>query len=55
MKKHGVAVNDLYAQVLPHMQEFGVGADDVHYNAAGCDFLAKKVVTALDEAMKQKK
>lgn len=55
MKKHGVAVNDLYAHVLPHLQEFGVAADDVHYNAAGCDFLAKKVAAALDEALKQKK
>ena len=41
--------------VLPHLQEFGVAADDVHYNAAGCDFLAKKVTIALEEALKQKK
>lgn len=55
MKKHGVAVNDLQSHILPHRQEFAVGADDVHYNATGCDFLAHKVIAALEEVLKQKK
>lgn len=52
MKKHGVAVNDLHAHIWPTIPQHGVAVDDVHFNASGSDHLAKKVVSALEEALK---
>lgn len=51
MRKHDVFVNDLYAHILPTIPQHGVAADDVHFNAAGSDHLAKKVISALEEAL----
>jgi len=52
MKKHGVIINDLHAHILPTIPQHGVAPDDVHFNAVGCDHLAKKVISALEEALK---
>jgi hypothetical protein len=46
MKAKGVAVNDLFTAVSPHVAEYRL-PEDVHFNAAGYDFLAAKVAEAI--------
>lgn len=55
MKKHGVAINDLHAHILPEMAKYSLGPNDVHFNREGSEFLAKKVVAAIEEALKAAK
>ena len=52
MKKHNVEINDLYSHILPALDQYALAPDDVHYNSAGNDHLAKKVVATLEEALK---
>jgi hypothetical protein len=52
MKRHGVEINDLYSYILPTLDKHAPAPDDVHYNGAGNDHLAKKVVATLEEALK---
>jgi len=47
MKENGVAIDDLYAVVLPVRDQ--VGRDnDVHFQPAGYDLLAKAVAASID-------
>lgn len=55
MKKHHVMINDLHAHILPSLSEHAVAPNDVHFHAAGSDHLAKKVIAAIDEALKSQK
>ena len=55
MKKHGVEVNDLHAHILPELDKYSLGKNDVHFNREGSEFLAKKVVAAIEAALGGKK
>ncbi len=52
MKKHKVEINDLYAHILPELDKYSLGKNDVHFNREGSDFLAKKVIAAIEVAIK---
>jgi lysophospholipase L1-like esterase len=52
MKEQGVAVDDLYTAILPHVQEMAAGAGNVHFNAKGYDFLADRVAESILAALK---
>ena len=54
MKARGVAVNDLYAFVLPHVGEWQ-DPDQCHFNAAGNEQLGKKVADCIRRALGGKK
>lgn len=51
MKKHNVAINDLYAVIEGERERWQKGADDVHYTEAGRDRLASAVSAAIRKAM----
>lgn len=55
MKKHGVEVNDIYAQSIPIHQQFGNGSDDVHYSDKGYEKLGKPVTAFLKTVLKSEK
>jgi acyl-CoA thioesterase-1 len=46
MVDNGIAINDLYAEMLPHLAQLQ-SADNVHYTSAGYDFLAQRVVDSI--------
>ncbi len=46
MARHGIAVNDLFTAITPHLAELQ-NPNDVHFNAAGYDFLGAQVVKAV--------
>ena len=48
MKKHGVAVNDLYALLKPRRSEFQAD-DNVHFSGAGSGLMAQQVAKAILE------
>lgn len=51
MKKHGIAVDDLFTAVTPHLTEMQ-NPNDVHFNAKGYDFLGQAVARAIESALK---
>ena len=53
MKKHGVAVNDLYGLMKSDLAKYATGPDNVHYNSAGCKRLANQVAVVLEKAMQE--
>jgi acyl-CoA thioesterase-1 len=55
MKKHNVAVNDLYALMLPDLKKYQNGPDNVHFNGAGCGRLADQVSKSILEELGSKK
>ncbi|TCO87174.1 acyl-CoA thioesterase-1 [Chthoniobacter flavus] len=52
MKKHGVATDDLFAAITPHLAEMQ-NPHDVHYNATGYDFLGQQVGSSIEAALKR--
>ena len=52
MKERKIAVNDLYAHVLPNVKEWQSG-DKVHFTGVGSDELGKKVSAKILEVLKQ--
>jgi len=46
MQRHGVAINDLFTAVTPHLAELQP-PQDVHFNAKGYEFLGGKVAQAV--------
>lgn len=54
MKKNGVAVNDLYALVLPIQEKIG-RPGDVHYGPEGYDVIAKAVAASVEAQLPAKK
>ena len=46
MQKHGVAVDDLFGAVTPHLSKLQ-NPNDVHFNAEGYEFLGKQVASVL--------
>jgi lysophospholipase L1-like esterase len=51
MKKHGIAIDDLFTAITPHLATMQ-NPDDVHFNAQGYDFLGQTVAKAISEALK---
>ena len=51
MKKHGIAIDDLFAAVTPRLAEVQ-NPNDVHFNASGSDFLGQKVADSIQKALK---
>lgn len=52
MKENGVLINDLNAHMTPRISELQ-NPKDVHYNAAGSEFLAEKVAAEILKALGQ--
>lgn len=51
MKKHAVAVDDLYTAIQPHLKTYQP-PNDVHFTAQGYDFLGQTVAEAILKALK---
>ena len=51
MRKHGVAIDDLFTAVTPHLKTMQ-NPNDVHFNAAGYEFLGQQVGKAIEEVLK---
>ncbi len=47
MRQHGVATNDLFNAVTPHLAEMQ-NPNDVHFNGKGYDFLGETVAKAVE-------
>ncbi len=52
MKKRGVAVDDLFTAITPHLATLQ-NPNDVHFNAEGYEFLGKEVARSLETALKK--
>lgn len=50
MNKHGIAIDDLFAAITPHLATMQ-NPDDVHFNARGYDFLGETVAKAIEEEL----
>ena len=53
MKKHGVAINDLYSAIGKDRAKYQRGENDVHYNDAGRDLLATQVAKVITEELQK--
>ncbi len=51
MKKHGVAIDDLFAAVTPHLAELQ-NRNDVHFNGKGYEFLGRQVAASIETVLK---
>ena len=51
MKKRGIAIDDLFTAITPHLATMQ-NPDDVHFNAQGYDFLGETVAKAIEAALK---
>ncbi len=51
MSKHGVATDDLFGAVTPHLAKYQ-NPNDVHFNGPGYDFLGGTVAAAIESALK---
>jgi lysophospholipase L1-like esterase len=51
MAKHGVATDDLFTAITPHLEKMQ-NPNDVHFNAAGYEFLGQQVACAITKALK---
>jgi lysophospholipase L1-like esterase len=51
MARHGIAVDDLFSAVTPHLAEMQNPAD-VHFNAKGYEFLGQTAAAAIERALK---
>jgi GDSL-like Lipase/Acylhydrolase family len=52
MKKHGIATDDLFTAITPHLAEMQ-NPNDVHFNAKGYDFLGATVAAAIEQTLKK--
>lgn len=51
MKKHGIAIDDLFTAITPQLAKLQ-NPNDVHFNAAGYDFLGQEVARSIESALK---
>ena len=51
LQANGIAIDDLYAAVLPHQAEMQ-SPQPVHFNAPGSAFLGEAVARAIEPALK---
>lgn len=54
MKEQGIAVDDLFTAVTPHLAEYQL-PHDVHYNPEGYEFLARQAAVSIEAALGTKK
>ena len=52
MQKHGVVTDDLFTAVTPHLETMQ-NPNDVHFNAAGYEFLGQQVAKAIEDVLQQ--
>lgn len=52
MAKHEIAVDDLFNAVTPHLERLQ-NPNDVHFNAAGYEFLGKQVAESIEETLEK--
>ncbi|HSH95266.1 MAG TPA: SGNH/GDSL hydrolase family protein, partial [Roseimicrobium sp.] len=52
MKENGIAIDDLNAAITPQIEKLQ-NPKDVHFNAAGSEFLAKQVVASIEAQLKK--
>jgi len=52
MAKQGVAVDDLFTFITPHLAKVQ-NPKDVHFNSDGYDLLGKQVATVIEQALKK--
>ena len=50
MKQHGVALDDLFTAITPHLATMQ-NPNDVHFNAKGYDFLGETVAKAIQNQL----
>ena len=53
MRKNNIAVNDLYAYILPRQANFQLKKGNVHFNPKGYDYLALQVAAEIERALKK--
>lgn len=51
MQKHGIAVDDLYAAVAPHVAEYRLPPPNVHFKETGYEFLGRQVAASIRSAL----
>ena len=51
--KHGMAIDDLFAFITPHLAE-AQNANDVHFNEQGYQLLGGQVATSIEPLLKRK-
>ncbi len=51
MKKQGIAVDDLFTAITPHLAKLQ-NPNDVHFNSEGYEFLGQQVAAAIEAALK---
>jgi hypothetical protein len=51
MQKHGIAIDDLFTAVTPHLGAMQ-NPNDVHFNAAGYEFLGQQVGKSIEDVLK---
>jgi lysophospholipase L1-like esterase len=51
MARHGIAIDDLFTAITPHLAEMQ-NPGDVHFNGQGYDFLGQTVATSIEQAVK---
>ncbi len=53
MKRHGVAINNLYSPIGKERLKYQLGENDVHYNDAGRDLLATQVAKVIAKELQK--
>jgi hypothetical protein len=53
MRRHGIAINDLYTFLLPHRDALYVAPGDVHFTEAGYRLLAQRVAEQIQALLTQ--
>lgn len=53
MAQHGVATNDLFTAITPHLAKLQ-NPNDVHFNATGYEFLGQQVANAILKSLESK-
>jgi hypothetical protein len=51
MKENGVTINDLYARALPKLNRIQLPNGNVHFTAAGSNYLAEQVAASILKAL----
>ncbi|MCA9115965.1 MAG: SGNH/GDSL hydrolase family protein [Planctomycetaceae bacterium] len=53
MAKHGIATDDLFTAITPHLAKLQ-NPNDVHFNAAGYEFLGQRVAESIEQILENK-
>ncbi len=52
MKKHSIAINDIYAKSIDIHKQYGLGSDNVHYMKEGYKEISKLIVSYIETEVK---